>query len=407
MFQKPVTKDAYVAISLWAISLAGLFWTHHVATLLAAMVTMLVVDIVDVRVWAFFHWLGSFKSIKERVKLPGVIRGDRIHGFTLLILGAGFVTLLILAAVFMSGAVSQLKDVLKSPNAQAALTQGAQEAIDQVVSLLQRLGLGGLLSGLPFPLDAASLLSEVTGWLKHHALEATGVAGGGAKILMHGLLGALLGVLIRVSSRGPASAWSRFVGSAPETLSPAGRILRVYLFLWASFADFFNRVLSAQVAISLINSLLTLLFLVGMSVAGPSFAIPHIVLLVILCFLFGLLPVLGNLVSNVCILMVALTVSLKAAVLVISFLVIIHKLEYFVNAKIMGSTLGASILELLLAMLIFENLGGVMGVVMAPMIWGAAKVWLLSPVRAWSLPTRDDRVKDVEPVESGKSLSTS
>lgn len=50
------------------------------------------------------------------------------------------------------------------------------------------------------------------------------------------------------------------------------------------------------------------------------------------------------------------------------FLVVIHKLEYFINARIVGSRINAAAWELLLAMLVMESLFGVAGIILAPIL---------------------------------------
>lgn len=71
-------------------------------------------------------------------------------------------------------------------------------------------------------------------------------------------------------------------------------------------------------------------------------------------FFLGLIPILGNLMSNTVIVIVSLSVSPMVAVGSLAFLVIIHKLEYFVNARIIGSRIRARAWELLTAMLVME-----------------------------------------------------
>ena len=76
-------------------------------------------------------------------------------------------------------------------------------------------------------------------------------------------------------------------------------------------------------------------------------------------FVAGLIPVLGNLISNAVIVIVSLSHSLEAAVASLVFLVVIHKLEYFLNARIVGAGVGAKAWELLVAMLVMESIFGV------------------------------------------------
>ena len=69
----------------------------------------------------------------------------------------------------------------------------------------------------------------------------------------------------------------------------------------------------------------------------------------------------------------SVTLSFKVAIGSLAFLVIIHKLEYYINAKIVGSKIKTSIWELLIAMIVMETLFGLLGVAIAPVIHGYIK----------------------------------
>ena len=133
----------------------------------------------------------------------------------------------------------------------------------------------------------------------------------------------------------------------------------------------FRGVMVAQAKISTINATLTGIFLLGV-LPLLGFQLPLAKSLVLLTFVVGLLPVLGNLISNSAITLVALLVSPVAAATALVFLVVVHKLEYFLNAKIVGGEIGAKAWELLLAMLVAEASFGVPGLVVAPVVY----VWL-------------------------------
>ena len=63
---------------------------------------------------------------------------------------------------------------------------------------------------------------------------------------------------------------------------------------------------------------------------------------------------------------VSLSHSLAIAISSLIFLMAIHKLEYFLNARIVGSRIRAKAWEILLAMVVFESMFGITGVVAAP-----------------------------------------
>ena len=62
----------------------------------------------------------------------------------------------------------------------------------------------------------------------------------------------------------------------------------------------------------------------------------------------------------------------------LSFLVIIHKLEYFIEAKIIGTEINAKIYEILLAMIMFEILFGIVGLIIAPIVYSFTKTVLIN-----------------------------
>ena len=86
-----------------------------------------------------------------------------------------------------------------------------------------------------------------------------------------------------------------------------------------------------------------------------------------------LLPVVGNLISNTVITIVALSVSVYVAAVALGYLVLIHKVEYFLNARIVGGEIHARAWELLLAMLVMEAAFGIPGLVAAPVYYAYIK----------------------------------
>jgi len=95
--------------------------------------------------------------------------------------------------------------------------------------------------------------------------------------------------------------------------------------------------------------------------------------LIAVTFIVGLLPVVGNLISNTIIVIVSLSQSSHVAFFSLLFLILIHKLEYFLNARIVGGQINARAWELLIAMLLMEALFGLPGVVAAPIVYAWIK----------------------------------
>ena len=139
------------------------------------------------------------------------------------------------------------------------------------------------------------------------------------------------------------------------------------------FRDFyrsFATVIGAQITISLINTALTALFVFAIR-------LPYGPLVVAITFLCGLVPIVGNLVSNTVIVFIALTVSLKLAIGALVFLVVIHKLEYFLNSKIIGERIRNPVWLTLIALIIGERLMGIPGLILAPVVLNYVRVDML------------------------------
>jgi predicted PurR-regulated permease PerM len=139
------------------------------------------------------------------------------------------------------------------------------------------------------------------------------------------------------------------------------------------FRDFyrsFATVMGAQITISLINTVLTGIFLL-------SVQLPHAPLLVAITFLCGLVPIAGNLLSNTIITFIALSVSLKLAIASLVFLILVHKLEYFLNSTIIGQRIRNPVWLTLIALVMGERLMGVPGLVLAPVVLNYLRVEML------------------------------
>jgi predicted PurR-regulated permease PerM len=134
-----------------------------------------------------------------------------------------------------------------------------------------------------------------------------------------------------------------------------------------TFFQSFARVIGAQIVISTINTGLTAVFLVWNGY-------PFVAVLIVLTFLCGLLPIIGNLISNTLIVAVGFTISPKVALIALIFLVIIHKLEYFLNSKIIGDRIKSPMWLTLIGLVLGEKLMGIPGMILAPVVLHYIKV---------------------------------
>lgn len=134
-----------------------------------------------------------------------------------------------------------------------------------------------------------------------------------------------------------------------------------------TFYRSFSRVIGAQIVISAINTLLTAVFLVWNGY-------PYKTVLVAFTFLCGLLPIVGNVISNTVIVGVSFTLSPNMALLALIFLIVIHKLEYFLNSKIIGDRIKNPMWLTLIGLVLGEKLMGIPGMILAPVVLHYIKV---------------------------------
>ena len=136
---------------------------------------------------------------------------------------------------------------------------------------------------------------------------------------------------------------------------------------FSSLYKSFETVMGGQIVISAINAALTAIFVyaVGLRYGG---------LVIILTFVCGLMPIVGNLVSNTIIIGIAFTMSPALAGGAFLFLILIHKLEYFLNSRIIGGRIDHPMWLTLLALIIGERLMGISGIILAPVVLSFLKV---------------------------------
>ena len=134
-----------------------------------------------------------------------------------------------------------------------------------------------------------------------------------------------------------------------------------------TFYGSFSRVIGAQIIISAINTGLTSVFLIWNG-------FPYTTVIVVLTFLCGLLPIIGNILSNTLIVGVAFTISPNMALIALIFLVVIHKREYFLNSKIIGDRIKNPMWLTLIGLILGEKLMGIPGMILAPVVLHYIKV---------------------------------
>jgi len=208
------------------------------------------------------------------------------------------------------------------------------------------------------PEDSETLRRTIAEWLRTNAGTLQVAGRGIGRSLVHVLMGMIIGALLSMQK-----------AAQPHERRPMTEEIARHA---ARMANAFQRVVFAQFWISLINTFFTWLYL---AVVLPAFGVdlPLVKILVTLTFIVGLLPIIGNLISNTAIVVVCLSQGVPVAAASLIYLVVIHKLEYFLNARIIGSHINARAWELLIAMLVMEAAFGVTGLIAAPIFYAYFK----------------------------------
>ncbi|WP_176510249.1 MULTISPECIES: AI-2E family transporter [Pseudomonas] len=279
-------------------------------------------------------------------RLQPLIAGQRARWLAVALLGVLVVSVLTL---LIAGAFSFLLHEAENPGA----------SLDKFMTLVERAR-----SQLPpfieayLPASAAEFKVAIGDWIKSHLSDLQLVGKGMAHMFVTLLIGMILGAII---------ALQRIPDISRRKPLAAALFERLNLLVQA-----FRNIVFAQIKISMLNTAFTGIFL---AVVMPSFGVhlPLTKTLIVLTFLLGLLPVIGNLMSNTLITIVGMSLSIWVAAAALGYLIVIHKVEYFLNAKIVGGQISAKAWELLLAMLVFEAAFGLPGVVAGPVYYAYLK----------------------------------
>lgn len=212
------------------------------------------------------------------------------------------------------------------------------------------------------PDDIGDLQQAALEWLRTHVAELQLIGTHTLVTFAETLIALVIGVVLSVRDVDPHS--------------PPGPLAAALTARAGRFALAFRNVALSQLWISLLNTSFTAIYLViGLHLFGVH--LPLTKTMIAITFIVGLLPIIGNLTSNSIVVIVSLAHSPTVALASLVFLMVIHKLEYFLGARIVGSRIKSQIWELLIAMMVMEALFGIPGLVAAPIYYAYLKSELL------------------------------
>lgn len=318
-------------IVAWVLTATGLLFILQFRLLPALLAGLLVYELVDLLVPMMR--VGRFTQDRAKIVVVAVLSVFIVTILSLIVIG--------LINFFRSG----------SESLPVLLTKMA-EIIDSSKTMLP----GWLVENLPT--DAEELKAQFVDWLKEHASGVTEAGETLSRIIIYVIFGMIIGAIISLNEAKPVQTHKPLADALID------RITRL--------SKSFRRIVFAQVRIAGLNALFTGLYLaVVLPLLGVN--LPLTKTLIVVTFVTGLLPVVGNLISNTIIVIVSLSQSLPVAIGSLAFLILIHKLEYFLNAKIIGTQIRAKAWELLVAMMVMEVVFGIAGVIAAPIYYAYLK----------------------------------
>ena len=297
---------------------------------------------------ALFAGLLVYELVQSTAPLLGKrVPSDRARVLVVALLGTIVVGLLVLLIL---GAVSFLRNEIGNPELlwQQQLMPLVEKAREQLPATV--------VGWLPDSVDDLRVMAmELT---RKHSVSLQTIGKEAARVFVHILIGMVLGAIVALSRTRPAHQ----VGPLAAALGLRAQRL----------AEAFHNIVFAQIKISLLNTAFTAIFLLGV-LPLMDIHVPLAKTLVVVTFIAGLLPVIGNLISNSAITIAGLSISLGVGVAALGFLILIHKLEYFLNARIVGGQIRARAWELLVAMLLMEAAFGLAGLIAAPIYYAYLK----------------------------------
>ncbi|MBL8473344.1 MAG: AI-2E family transporter [Rhodocyclaceae bacterium] len=269
---------------------------------------------------------------------------------------ARLIAVALLSAVVVAGVVAAIAGLLAFFRSEAGNLHSLLQKMADIVEGSRTTMPPWLVERLP---DTAEEIKEALAhWLREHGPEVQVAGKEFARGAAHVLIGLVVGAMLALRETLPLHEYRPLAAA----LVCRGRRI----------AEAFRRVVLAQVRISALNTAFTAVYL---ALVLPLFDVhlPLVKTMIAITFVVGLLAVIGNLISNTVIVIISLSHSLSIALASLAFLVVIHKLEYFLNARIVGSRIHSRAWELLLAMLVMESAFGLPGLIVAPLYYAYLK----------------------------------
>ncbi len=331
LFTPPITAENRVYIFSFVLVLFGLFMTLDLGLLAALLGGLLIYQLVE---FGSRH-LGRVGVIPYTAKVV-----------LLIFVALATITVLAVSIVMFSSWITE------GPESFVIVMQRMADVVETGRDYLPAWIIDYL------PANITEWQDTVSEWLRGNARDLGIIGQDIGKFIIHLIIGMVIGGMVAMGN-----------GTSPA----AGPLAHALADRISVLSNAFTRIVFSQIRISALNTFLTGIFLAFIMPMILGHALPLTKTMIVITFVAGLLPIVGNLISNTVIFLIALSVSPMAAVGALTFLVVIHKLEYFVNARIVGTQIRAHAWEILVAMLFMEAAFGIPGLVAAPIFYAYLK----------------------------------
>ena len=255
-------KPNAVEIAAWLIMAAALVLVLRLHLLTALLAGLLVFELV--------HIIAPF--VERRV----YSRGHRM-------IAVAFLATIVIGVII--AAIIGIVAFARSDGSVSGLLDKMAEVLDKARTTLP----DWMVSRLPD--DVEDMRTTVSDWLREHAGELRVAGAETVRTIVHILIGMIIGSMLALREAVDGTSQKPLARALSE------RALRL--------GDAFRRVVFAQVRISAINTVFTAIYL---AIALPLFGVhlPFVKTMIAITFIAGLLPVIGNLISNTVIVVISL-----------------------------------------------------------------------------------------------------
>ena len=342
--QTPDAKARNVSYILMALALAAVLYFHLLPLLLAVVLTYVFIDKTNgLILWARRRLLPRRRVFQKILTAHNINLVSATLAIGMVCLAIFLLSLGVYHMV-QGGHIGVMLGKL------AAILEDTKNSKELPAALLNLL-----------PNNTAEIKAQAVGFINEYSAALTRISKNSITSFVYVLIGIIIGAMLSFHRLNMRRSRRKMPPFKAELLH---RI--------RNFETSFERVFIAQAKISLVDTLLTGLYLY---LVLPLFGVelPFRLTVLVIAFVVGLIPVAGNLISNTIIIILSLGTSLYVALASLVFLVVIHKLEYFLNAKIIGSEIESSAWELLVAMIVFERVFGIGGIIVAPVYYAYLK----------------------------------